>query len=126
MDALILSCGTGGGHDAVADAMREELARRGSHVVVMNPYDLQGGRMADRINKVYISLVQNAPKVFGIVYCMGEAYRRLPFRSPVYYLNGGMVSAMEDINKASESISKIIKTIEDIAFQTNILALNAV
>lgn len=36
-----------------------------------------------------------------------------------------MVSAMEDINKASESISKIIKTIEDIAFQTNILALNA-
>ena len=96
MDALILSCGTGGGHDAVADAMREELARRGSHVVVMNPYDLQGSRMADRINKVYISLVQNAPKVFGIVYCMGEAYRRLPFRSPVYYLNGGMVSAMED------------------------------
>ncbi len=36
-----------------------------------------------------------------------------------------MVSAMGDINKASESISKIIKTIEDIAFQTNILALNA-
>lgn len=37
----------------------------------------------------------------------------------------GMVSAMEDINKSSESISKIIKVIDDIAFQTNILALNA-
>lgn len=36
-----------------------------------------------------------------------------------------MVTAMEDINRASESISKIIKTIDDIAFQTNILALNA-
>ena len=36
-----------------------------------------------------------------------------------------MVSAMQDINQASESISKIIKTIDDIAFQTNILALNA-
>jgi len=36
-----------------------------------------------------------------------------------------MVVAMNDINKSSESISKIIKVIDDIAFQTNILALNA-
>ncbi len=36
-----------------------------------------------------------------------------------------MVIAMEAINKSSESISKIIKVIDDIAFQTNILALNA-
>lgn len=36
-----------------------------------------------------------------------------------------MMSAMDDINRSSESISKIIKVIDDIAFQTNILALNA-
>lgn len=36
-----------------------------------------------------------------------------------------MVSAMEDISSSSGEIGKIIKTIEDIAFQTNILALNA-
>ena len=36
-----------------------------------------------------------------------------------------LVSAMEEINESSGEIGKIIKTIEDIAFQTNILALNA-
>ncbi len=36
-----------------------------------------------------------------------------------------MMAAMEEINDASGEIGKIIKTIEDIAFQTNILALNA-
>lgn len=36
-----------------------------------------------------------------------------------------MVSAMDDISSSSGEIGKIIKTIEDIAFQTNILALNA-
>lgn len=36
-----------------------------------------------------------------------------------------LVSAMDEISKTSEEIGRIIKTIEDIAFQTNILALNA-
>lgn len=36
-----------------------------------------------------------------------------------------MTEAMDKIDKSSSEIGKIIKTIEDIAFQTNILALNA-
>ncbi|MCI9004161.1 MAG: HAMP domain-containing protein [Lachnospiraceae bacterium] len=44
------------------------------------------------------------------------------------YSNGKMdelTKAMEDISAASQQIGGIIKTIEDISFQTNILALNA-
>ncbi len=36
-----------------------------------------------------------------------------------------LIAAMKEINSSSSEISHIIKTIEDIAFQTNILALNA-
>lgn len=38
---------------------------------------------------------------------------------------GDMLLAMEEISEASKKISKVIKTVDDIAFQTNILALNA-
>ncbi len=37
----------------------------------------------------------------------------------------GMLDAMNDIKESSQSISNIIKVIDEIAFQTNILALNA-
>ena len=46
----------------------------------------------------------------------------------VVYQDGeiqNMVRAMNDISETSKKIENIIKTIEDIAFQTNILALNA-
>lgn len=96
MDALILSCGTGGGHNSAGKAIQEELVRRGHHVTMMNPYILQSDGLAGRIDNLYIRTVQKAPRAFGAIYCAGELYRKLPFRSPVYHVNAGMISAMQE------------------------------
>ncbi len=65
----------------------------------------------------------------------GTADRALEARSQTNYASeevdkcnrqmNELMKAMEEINRSSDEIGKIIKTIEDIAFQTNILALNA-
>ena len=95
MDTLILSCGTGGGHDAAGAAVAQALAARGHAVRTLNPYTLKGGRIADAVNNAYIHLVQRAPSAFGVAYSLGNAYRRLPIPSPVYQLNRQMEPALE-------------------------------
>lgn len=96
MDALILSCGTGGGHDAAGKAVYEEMRRRGHHVTMLNPYTIKSTRLSNRINRIYISIVQHMPKAFGVIYMIGNLYRRLPFRSPVYFVNRAMNSVMKE------------------------------
>lgn len=94
MDTLILSCGTGGGHNAAGRAMEAELTRRGHRVTMMNPYELQSEQLARAVDQAYIKLAQKAPQGFGAVYWIGNLYRQLPFRSPVYFANQGMEEKM--------------------------------
>ncbi|MCD7754690.1 MAG: hypothetical protein LUH41_09185 [Clostridiales bacterium] len=96
MEALILSCGTGGGHNAAAAAIRDELERRGHRCRMLNPYTLDGAQTAKTVDHAYIGLVQHAPGVFGLVYCIGGLYQRLPFRSPVYFANAKTARALGD------------------------------
>ena len=85
MNILILSCGTGGGHNAAAYAVEEEAKRRGWNVTLMNPYGLCAQGVAQRVDSAYISIAQASPRGFGAIYAIGNAYRRLPWRSPVYF-----------------------------------------
>lgn len=96
MNALILSCGTGGGHNSAGKAILEELQKRGHQAVMVNPFTLRSNRLASVIDKAYISMVQSAPHVFGAIYRVGNWYRRLPFPSPVYFANGAMLSTMKE------------------------------
>lgn len=102
MKAIILSCGTGGGHNAAGMAIKEELELRGHNVLMLNPYSLKSQRTERIINQAYIKIVQKVPRVFGAVYAMGNAYRRLPLRSPVYFANGGMALLLDGLFKAEK------------------------
>ena len=90
MEVLILSCGMGGGHNSAGQAVAQELQRRGHSVTFLNAYDLKDRKTSTRINNAYIRIAQLVPGLFGAIYFLGEAYRRLPIPSPVYWANGKM------------------------------------
>ncbi len=94
MYALILACGTGGGHSGAAFALKMELERRGHTAVFMDPYTLISENLSDNVGGAYISMVQRVPWLFAIIYQMGEIYRKLPIRSPVYALNKRMADPL--------------------------------
>ena len=71
--------------------------------------------ISDAISASAVSAVQTSERVRAVGQEAEESNRQM----------NEMLRAMEDIKTASNQIDKIIKTIEDIAFQTNILALNA-
>lgn len=94
METLILSCGTGGGHNAAGRAVKEELEARGHRAVMLDPYKLAGEKLSGRIDNTYIKLAQGAPGAFGFIYSLGEMVRRIPGGSPVYWANSGMADYM--------------------------------
>lgn len=96
MDAMILSCGTGGGHDSAAKAILEAMNIRGHKAEMLNPYTLKSDRLADVINNTYIATVRHTPRTFGAVYKIGDLYRKLPFHSPVYFANHRMNDVLQE------------------------------
>ncbi len=65
---------------------------------------------------------RNAENTAQAVSLVGEVHGRVHESKAAL---GDMVSSMTAIEESSQKVSKIIKTIDEIAFQTNILALNA-
>ncbi len=102
MDALILSCSTGGGHNAAAMAVKEALTARGHSVTILDPYSLvKGEHHVDRkVGGVYISIARSTPHLFGAIYNLGEAFARVEqkfsFKSPVYHVNRLMSGPMAE------------------------------
>jgi methyl-accepting chemotaxis protein len=74
------------------------------------------------INEIYEQTKVNGESVVDAIDLFGSAQNKV---------NSGneemkkMLFCMEDINESAQNIGKIIKVIDEIAFQTNVLALNA-
>ena len=77
MEILIMTCGTGGGHNAAARAMQAQLTMDGHRVTVLNPYDLKDDRLSKGIDLLYIRMVQRSPRLFGMIYRLGIPREKL-------------------------------------------------
>jgi methyl-accepting chemotaxis protein len=74
------------------------------------------------IDGISLKVKQNASDADNAKILSEDAQRELGIGKDTI---GEMITAIGQIGDTSEEITKIIKTIDDIAFQTNILALNA-
>ena len=84
---LILSCGTGGGHNTAAKAIQEELLERGIKADFKEYLEIINSKLKDRVNNLYIKSTNKNGKVFERVYHLGKIYERTKLKSPVYLLN---------------------------------------
>lgn len=87
MEALILSCSTGGGHNSAARAVKEELLSRGNNAVMLDPYTLDPTWKAAHIGSFYVFTAKYFPYAFGAAYNLGIRLCRLPITSPMYLAN---------------------------------------
>ena len=96
------------GAQALAQGATEQASSVEELLASMNELLMRVKNNADHANRAKLMSVE-ADK------CVTESNR----------IMGELMTAMDEINAASNQISKVIKSIDDIAFQTNILALNA-
>lgn len=87
MNVLILSCNTGGGHNAAAQAVAGALRRRGHSCKMVDYLALASDHISKEICGAYVSIVNNAPNFFNLLYKAGEAVSSPRRRSPIYYVN---------------------------------------
>lgn len=95
LNILILSCSTGGGHNAAGRAMEEYFRQQGQMADFPDYLAFAGQKVSDTVGRIYVKTVQKAPRVFGMVYRLGDAVSRHMKHSPVYYVNSMMAEYLD-------------------------------
>ena len=84
---LILSCGTGGGHNSASKAILEELLSQGLEADFMEYLEIINTNLKNKVNEIYLKSTNNEGKTFKVAYKLGEIYQKTNIKSPVYGLN---------------------------------------
>ena len=84
---LILSCGTGGGHNSAAKAVKQALNAKNIQADFKEYLEITRPNLKDTVNNLYINSTNNEGKVFKHVYNLGKLYQKTKLKSPIYTLN---------------------------------------
>lgn len=84
---LILSCGTGGGHNTAAKSIQETLLNKGVQADFFEYLDIINHKLNNKINMLYLKSTKKEGKIFKCAYRLGELYQKTKIKSPVYALN---------------------------------------
>lgn len=95
MKTLILSCNTGGGHNAAGKALLEELRMRGLEAEMLDALSFGRKGTSDFISQGYISMASNTPRAFGALYKAGDLISSYKRKSPVYYANARYAKTLD-------------------------------
>lgn len=87
MKILIISCSTGGGHNACAKYILEELKDNNIEAEFKDFYDIVNKKAKKLSEKLYLSTLNGNGKIFKVVYKLGELYSKTKLKSPVYSVN---------------------------------------
>mgnify|MGYP000001815621 FL=1 len=82
MKVLILSCNTGGGHNAAASALKESLNFYHHEAEVLDLMSLGRKHTSALVGGAYVKLVSVFPAGFGALYQLGELVRNFPGNPP--------------------------------------------
>ena len=109
MKFLILSCGTGEGHNSAAKAVIENLTDKGHSCVFIDPITLKSQKASNIVAGAYNGLIRKAPRAFGFVYKLGALYEATRLPSPVYWANAKYADELYSLIK-EEGFDAVIST----------------
>lgn len=87
MKVLVLSCSTGGGHNACGHYIENEFKENNIECDFVDYFNILGPNAKEYSEKIYLDTTKGNGKVFKVAYKLGEAYSKTRITSPVYGFN---------------------------------------